>query len=557
MEIKDFFAGSKTGIFTVNDDENFTIIDADNAFLQAAGFADARKKSGLSLRQCVSERDFPLIRKAISEAESAGDTEAEVELGFNKGSGAILWGMFCFSLNHKADDHILHGLLHDISHLKRSFQTLKDYNDMLRIAMEKLSAITWEYDFETKAITGNNPLFNGIGKDGIIPDVSETFLKKGFIHPDSLFPYLEMHEALQRGEPECSSEIRIKIKAPDYRWYRINYTTIYDDETCEPTKAFGLATDINDQKERQLQYLMDMQYHDAMVSDALYLMEINLSRNLIIKADRRIKNRLGDGYTSAYRELISAMADSFVLDADRTFFKDMLSKEYLVNLFRTQMPNFTFEYRSMVTQGEVLWCRVFVNFILEPLQGDICMLMYARNINDEKLREEDLKEGAERDSLTKLLNRAAVQHRIDAMLSHNIKESRSSALFMIDLDDFKLMNDTCGHLYGDAVLCEMATRIKKVFKETEVVGRVGGDEFTVFVPEVSSLDFIREKAEEVCRSLAAPMKFDARNHSISGSVGISVSPQCGLVFKDLYEKADEALYKAKANGKNCFYLYNN
>jgi len=231
----------------------------------------------------------------------------------------------------------------------------------------------------------------------------------------------------------------------------------------------------------------------------------------------------------------------------------MLSKDYLLNLFRSQMPNFSFEYRSVITKGEVQWCRVFVNFILEPMQGDVCMLMYARNINDEKLREINLKDGAERDSLTKLYNRATIQHKIDYELSSASKNGQSCVLYMIDLDDFKVINDTYGHLYGDAVLCEITSRIKSVFRGSDIIGRVGGDEFTVFITDVPSFDFVLEKADAICSTLRNPVKFDARGFSISCSVGIAISPQNGMVFKDLYEAADEALYAAKAKGKNCYF----
>jgi diguanylate cyclase (GGDEF)-like protein len=230
----------------------------------------------------------------------------------------------------------------------------------------------------------------------------------------------------------------------------------------------------------------------------------------------------------------------------------MLSKEYLLNLFRSQMTNFSFEYRSIVTQDEVQWCRVFVNFILEPMQGDVCMLLNARNINDEKIRELTLMDGAERDSLTKLYNRATIQHKIDFALAESSKTGLSCVMFIVDLDNFKVVNETYGHLYGDAVLCEVTSRIKAVFSDTDLIGRVGGDEFIVFLTDVPSFDFVQEKAEAVCNALRGPIQFDSRGFSLTCSIGIAISPQNGMVFKTLYERADEALYTAKTEGKDCF-----
>ena len=493
---------------------------------------------------------FERLKQKIS-----SETSFEMELELKKLAGSCSYGLFSFYFKKDDKNAAITGTLSDISAIRKREMNLKSQNDGLLIGMQNMSALVWEYDFATKSIISNNHAVKAKYKDGVIPNVPDTLLTSGFVHPDSLFPYLEMHEALERGEPECNSEIRAKVDGTNFKWISIKYTTIYDDETCEPSKAIGVALDINDQKERQLQYLMDMQYHDAMVSDAIYLMEINLTKNIVLKSDKRLKNKLGDAHSMAYWNLVTVMADKLVYEKDKSFFIDMLSKDYLLNLFRSQMTNFTFDYRSVITKGEIQWRRVFINFILEPMQGDVCMLMYARNVNDEKLREQNLKEGAERDSLTKLYNRATIQHKIDYELSDASMMGKTCVLYMMDLDNFKVVNDTYGHLYGDAVLCEITSRIKSVFRGSDIIGRVGGDEFTVFLSDVPSYDFVLEKAESICQALRDPVKFDMKGFSLSCSVGIAISPQNGMVFKDLYEAADEALYTAKSAGKNCFRCY--
>ena len=552
MDVTDFFSGSGTGFFTAKNDGNFTLLDSNESFLSLTGLAAAKDAKSRNLKSCLTATSFEQLKHKLS---SASEKHFELEVEFKKTGGSCLYGLLNLHLDKNSKEAPITGTLNDISAIRKRELYLKNQNEGLLIGMENMSAFVWEYDFETRSISCNNPLIKARWKDGIIPNVPDALLSSGFIHPDSLFPYLEMHEALARGEPECNSEVRAKIDGVNFRWISIKYTTIYDDETCEPSKAIGIALDINDQKERQLQYLMDMQYHDAMVSDAIYLMELNLTKNIVLKPDKRLKNRLGESHSMAYWNLVTAMADKLVYEKDKSFFIDMLSKDYLLNLFRSQMTNFTFEYRSVITKGEIQWCRVFINFILEPMQGDVCMLMYARNINDEKLREQNLKEGAERDSLTKLYNRATIQHKIDYELADTSMIGKTCVLYMMDLDNFKVINDTYGHLYGDAVLCEITSRIKSVFRGSDIIGRVGGDEFTVFLTDVPSFDFVLEKAEAICNALRNPVKFDKKGFTISCSVGIAISPQNGMVFKDLYEAADEALYAAKAKGKDCFCCY--
>ncbi len=542
MDIVDFFADSKTGYFSVKNDSNLTIVDSNDSFLSMTGLDSVKDAKKRCLKNCVSPYDFEQIKQKLSTEKSF-----EIEAELKKMAGTCFYGVFTFNAGSS-----ITGLLFDISAIRRREMTLRGQNDGLRIGMQNMSALVWEYDFATKSILCDSPVVKSRWKDGVIPNIPETLLSSGFVHPDSLFPYLEMHEALARGEPECNSEVRAKVDGANFKWINIKYTTIYDDETCEPSKAIGVAIDINDQKERQLQYLMDMQYHDAMVSDAIYLMEINLTKNIVLKPDRRLKNKMGEAHSMAYWNLVTSMTEQLVYEKDRSFFTNMLSKEYLLNLFRSQMTNFSFEYRSIVTQDEVQWCRVFVNFILEPMQGDVCMLLYARNINDEKIRELTLMDGAERDSLTKLYNRATIQHKIDFALAESSKTGLSCVMFIVDLDNFKVVNETYGHLYGDAVLCEVTSRIKAVFSDTDLIGRVGGDEFIVFLTDVPSFDFVQEKAEAVCNALRGPIQFDSRGFSLTCSIGIAISPQNGMVFKTLYERADEALYTAKTEGKDCF-----
>ena len=542
MDIVDFFADSKTGYFTVKNDSNLTIVDSNDSFLSMTGLDSVKDAKKRCLKNCVSPYDFEQIKQKLSTEKSF-----EIEAELKKMAGTCFYGVFTFTIGSS-----ITGLLFDVSAIRRREMNLRSQNDGLRIGMQNMSALVWEYDFATKSILCDSPVVKSRWKDGVIPNIPETLLSSGFVHPDSLFPYLEMHEALARGEPECNSEVRAKVDGANFKWINIKYTTIYDDETCEPSKAIGVAIDINDQKERQLQYLMDMQYHDAMVSDAIYLMEINLTKNIVLKPDKRLKNKMGEAHSMAYWNLVTSMTEQLVYEKDRSFFTNMLSKEYLLNLFRSQMTNFSFEYRSIVTQDEVQWCRVFVNFILEPMQGDVCMLLYARNINDEKIREMTLMDGAERDSLTKLYNKATMQHKIDFALAESSKTGLSCVMLIVDLDNFKVVNETYGHLYGDAVLCEVTSRIKAVFSDTDLIGRVGGDEFIVFLTDVPSFDFVQEKAEAVCNALRGPIQFDSRGFSLTCSIGIAVSPQNGMVFKTLYERADEALYTAKTEGKDCF-----
>ena len=300
-------------------------------------------------------------------------------------------------------------------------------------------------------------------------NVPNVFVEKQYIHPDSLFPFLEMHEAIDRGEPFSEAEIRVKDSSGRYKWSRIKYVIIYDEETGSPMDAIGIGEDITAEKDVQLRTLMDFQYKEAMISDALCLFEVNLTRNLILKPDNRIRKLLNNNFSMAFVGLVNDIANMLILPEDKEKFLFDFSREKLMDIFKIGKPKINFEYRVGKSLVNDYWIRVSINFILEPMQGDICALIYGQNITDTKVREQKLQSKAELDLLSKLYNRITTQKKAEKFLSSTEKKGMS-VLFMIDLDNFKQINDSLGHLYGDAVISETAHRLKRIFRESDIIG---------------------------------------------------------------------------------------
>ena len=117
------------------------------------------------------------------------------------------------------------------------------------------------------------------------------------------------------------------------------------------------------------------------------------------------------------------------------------------------------------------------------------------------------------------------------------------------------MNDSQGHLFGDAFLIEIAQVIQKLFRGGDVVGRIGGDEFLVFIKDIPSVDLAEQKAGQILRAFAGLVKRNECSDRISCSIGIAVAPTDGETFQELYRKADQALYQAKKMGKNRALVY--
>ncbi|MBP7174618.1 MAG: EAL domain-containing protein [Thermoclostridium sp.] len=171
-----------------------------------------------------------------------------------------------------------------------------------------------------------------------------------------------------------------------------------------------------------------------------------------------------------------------------------------------------------------------------------------------ELSEEKLTERANHDSLTKLHNRDYFLHHLDQEIENAALNNKILAVVFIDLDSFKAINDTLGHLVGDEVLIEVANRFTAVPDPHYIAARPGGDEFYVLVKDVSNLSEVENVLRKITRKFKEPFFVHGTEMFLSASAGISIYPADGNSSTELIKNADMAMYEAKSNGKNQ-YLY--
>jgi diguanylate cyclase (GGDEF)-like protein/PAS domain S-box-containing protein len=159
------------------------------------------------------------------------------------------------------------------------------------------------------------------------------------------------------------------------------------------------------------------------------------------------------------------------------------------------------------------------------------------------------------DALTGLPNRALLSDRLDRALLAARRDRTRLALLFIDLDRFKTINDSLGHLTGDHLLKEVAQRLCRVVRASDTVARLGGDEFVVLVPGVHVAEECSLVGDKIIEALAAPVEFEGRSLHISPSIGICLYPDDGEDVASLMRKADAAMYYAKASGRNNYQFY--
>ncbi|WP_195269512.1 diguanylate cyclase [Eubacterium sp. 1001713B170207_170306_E7] len=212
------------------------------------------------------------------------------------------------------------------------------------------------------------------------------------------------------------------------------------------------------------------------------------------------------------------------------------------------------EFRVYDSRRCPMWCRSRVSLIVdengEPSRG-VGILM---DIDEEMQEKEKMMAAAEKDFLTQTFNKGAAESRIQQWMKEN-EGKQKAGLLMIDVDDFKQVNDTFGHISGDRVLREVTKKISGIFRESDIVGRIGGDEFVVLMKNIQDTEAVTRKAQEIIQIFENCRVGVQKKYSISGSIGIALFPENGTTYKELLGNADQALYFAKAHGKNQFIYF--
>ncbi len=213
-----------------------------------------------------------------------------------------------------------------------------------------------------------------------------------------------------------------------------------------------------------------------------------------------------------------------------------------------------FEDQLIDEHGNRRWYHV-EKVPLTDNEGELLVLTVATDITDRKQQEELITYQAYHDELTKLPNRKLFKETLRKEIERADVEQHSIALLFLDLDRFKYINDTFGHDAGDALLQMASERLRECLNEQCSLFRLGGDEFTIIVPNIADRQEGAELAKQLLEALASPFVYEGNKFIVTSSIGISIYTQDVQTVNALIKKADLAMYKAKDQGKNTFRFY--
>lgn len=299
--------------------------------------------------------------------------------------------------------------------------------------------------------------------------------------------------------------------------------------------GFNLMQRVRSEKKNALELKKRLQIYQ--LTQEYFFEYDNATQTLLVSNP----NDSGDGQSEALlRYDYRAPSSSKCPDDDREKFRSFLEAG----------EDGTHELRIAGDDGELHWLRI-VQQVLRDETGKPVGLIGKINVIDEEKREKDLlRQRAERDGLTGVFHAAAVRQLVSEYLTE-LQDGQHGALLLLDVDHFKAVNDNYGHLQGDETLQQVAAMLQRSFRECDVVGRSGGDEFVVYMRRLKQSDALRQKCELLTRQAHDILMSDGAPLSISLGATMTNS---GQSFNEAYNAADKALYAAKAAGRDCYRL---
>lgn len=310
----------------------------------------------------------------------------------------------------------------------------------------------------------------------------------------------------------------------------------------------GIVKDVTREYRARQRYQQEFRYLFELPEDTYAVCYIDVDDWRIIKQRRQ---NIEDGTLQecqTVEQICSYAVDSIVdKGCEGVEFYQDFTPDTLWSIYNSGRNCVSFEYERKMSDGSARWVHNEAHFLTDVDSGHLCVMLSVKDITADKKEEQEIFEAATLDQMTKVLNRATAIKYIKQIIYN--EEEKLHVLFMLDVDNFKGINDTFGHQAGDEFLIRLAGELKNSFREDDVVGRIGGDEFFIFLRNVVEISQIEKKAQEIL-DIVSRAGEDYSEAESSGSIGIALYPGDGRTIEELYSRADEALYVAKRDGKN-------
>jgi diguanylate cyclase (GGDEF)-like protein/PAS domain S-box-containing protein len=373
------------------------------------------------------------------------------------------------------------------------------------------------------------------------------------IHPDDLKFLIDIAIKLAKDKnaPGLRSEVRLHHRDGSWRMFEVIGSTLTTNTTIEGgivnLRDITERKQMESQREAALKALRESEekYRTILENIQEGYFEVDLAGNFTFFNDATC---LFLGYSK--EELVGMNYQQFTS-------KETAKKVFQTfnTIYKTGEPNRGFDWPMIRKDGTSRYLEASVSLQKDSSDKPTGFKGVARDVTERKQIERQLKHIATHDVLTGLPNRMLFIDRLEVALAQAKRNKRKLALMMLDLDHFKDINDTWGHMVGDQLLKEVGHRLSGIVRQSDTVARLGGDEFVILLSDVEQMDYSDGIAETVLKSFRQKFVFGNHKLTSSASIGIAIYPDDCEDIDSLLKNADMAMYSVKMHGRNNYKFF--
>lgn len=421
--------------------------------------------------------------------------------------------------------------------------------EMPQFLPDKNKGDSFEYNGKNHTIyfqTKRELLWGSADKEENFPD---CWIEQGMVHPYFTDKFKEIFSG-ERERPGISGlEILLKTKSRTYEWF--NLKTWYLGVEVQNSETILVSVEPPSQKwAMELEYMRKLDFYEVMLGETAAYAEVEVESGHLKRA-----GGLWESYVEECRQkqknftqvIIEHMSEVIPKEEQESY-KHYVDVEFMKNMYKHGESTCKHCFRRMIG-GSMYWMELVVHVFQEQYSGNMYALLYLRNIDAEKKRALAQERAANRDPLTNVYNRRTFEKEVIKFMTDS-RESTGGSLIILDLDDFKKINDKYGHLVGDHALKVLTDILMATFRRRDIIGRLGGDEFLVFIKSVTSKEILDRRMKELFSALDSTEEL-----RLTCSAGICIMEKKDFSYKKGLKHADLALYESKKKGKNryCYY----
>ncbi len=540
-----------SGICKFENFETTNILYANEFFYKMFGYTErqAKERGFTTAYYTVLPDDLESMMEKIKKNFAISLNRFETEARHITKDGDIIWVLSRYRLNPKKHGEVT-AVMIDITDRKRMEEQLRIREEEYRIATRHSNKMILRFDVVTRMCYRQPGAMPDFGLPQTIEDFPDVIMHSDLVSHDSVPAIRTLFDSIYKGEPEGSIIVSMRDRdCEEYRWYHFDFTSIFD-SAGKPVQAIISYYDITLQRQKELAFQRWQQSYNSIPKSATNYFEYNLTDDVFEREEGEMLSPIPEDITRKLSDMAEYIASHHIYPDDINSWLEFMSRDRLLDRYANSQNTEKTDFRRLAGH-EALWTSVSVQLIPDPYSSDVKAYFLLEDIDDKKQAELHLQERSMRDSLTGLLNRGSFIEQFNEVLRKSDQETQH-ALIMLDIDNFKTINDTLGHSAGDALLVSIANKLRYALRTNDLCGRLGGDEFVICLRHMNLGKPLETRVHDLCSLICDEHIWGV---PVSASFGIAGFPYDGLTFDELYKKADVALYSAKAQGRGCFALY--